>query len=269
MPVFWFAVSFVEKIDWWNTVLIFLVLHVLLYPSSNGYNSYMDRDESSIGGLENPLQPTRQLFIVTIVMDVAACALAAIISPWFFSGVVFYILCSRLYSYRGVRLKRYPVVGYLTVILNQGAITFFIVWHGVQATLPLDVPLLGVVAASFLIGGFYPITQVYQHEADAKDGVTTLSILLGKKGTFIFCGLMYMVAFLLLYLHYEQRDAIADFLIMNLFFIPVVIYFVWWMIKVWEQPDNATFKRTMDMNWLASTCTSLAFITITCLQYRG
>jgi 1,4-dihydroxy-2-naphthoate octaprenyltransferase len=40
-------------------------------------------------------------------------------------------------------------------------------------------PVLPVVAAGLLIGGFYPLTQVYQHDQDSKDGVTTISMLLG------------------------------------------------------------------------------------------
>ena len=51
-----------------------------------------------------------------------------------------------------------------------------------------------IIGAAFLIGGFYPITQVYQHEADEKDEVKTISMLLGKKGTFIFCSIMYAIA---------------------------------------------------------------------------
>jgi 1,4-dihydroxy-2-naphthoate octaprenyltransferase len=37
----------------------------------------------------------------------------------------------------------------------------------------------GMIAASLLIGGFYPLTQIYQHRQDKEDGVRTLSMLLG------------------------------------------------------------------------------------------
>ncbi len=269
MPVFWFALSFAQQISIPNAVLIFFILHVLLYPSSNGYNSYMDRDESSIGGLKNPMQPTRQLFVVTIILDAVAIVLAVFISWWFVTGVVFYVTCSRLYSYRGIRIKKYAIPGYLTVILNQGALIFLMVWQGVQPEQVEPLPWIGVVAAAFLIGGFYPITQVYQHEADAKDNVKTISMLLGKKGTFLFCGLMYLVAFGFLYVHFSQQHQLQSFMLMNIFFIPVVYYFLQWMLQVWKQPAAATFNKTMRMNWLASTCTSLAFITIIILQKRG
>ena len=269
MPLFWFSLSFVNHIDWVNAAIIFFLLHVLLYPASNGYNSYMDRDEASIGGIEKPMQPTRQLFLVTIVMDVLAACLSFMISKWFAAAFIFYIICSRLYSYRGIRLKRFPVIGYLTVILNQGALTFFMVYHGADKNLTLHVPVEGLIAASFLIGGFYPITQVYQHEADRRDGVQTISMLLGKKGTFIFCCIMYALAFLVLFFYYTKLQQLSSFVVLQIFFIPVLVFFVRWVLKVWRNEQLADFKHTMQMNWLASTCTSLAFITLLILHYIG
>lgn len=269
MPVFWFALSFVDDINWGRAALVFILLHVLLYPSSNGYNSYMDRDETSIGGVENPMQPTRQLYFVTVLMDVAASALAFLISTTFAALFIFYIICSRLYSYRPIRLKRFPIAGYLTVMVNQGALTFFMVHHGTDKYLTTHVPWSGIVAAAFLIGGFYPITQIYQHQSDAEDGVTTLSMLLGKRGTFVFCGIMYTVSFVLLFLHYNHHEQLYRFVVLQLFFLPVLILFFRWCFKVWKDPAAANFKHTMQMNWVASTCTSLAFITLLILHQLG
>jgi 1,4-dihydroxy-2-naphthoate octaprenyltransferase len=266
MPVYWFALSFVDGIDIPRAILVFVILHLLLYPSSNGYNSYMDRDEESIGGLKSPLQPTRQLFLASIIMDIVAVALSFIISGLFASCVIIYIICSRLYSYRGVRLKQYPLLGYMTVIINQGSLTYFMVYHGSDENLTNHMPFLGLIAAAFLIGGFYPITQVYQHEADAKDHVTTISMMLGKKGTFIFCAVMYSMAMLILWLYYSSRELYLPFIVLLIFFVPVIVYFIQWFLKVLKNDSVADFKHTMQMNWLASTCTSLAFITIILLQ---
>jgi len=55
-PIYFFALAQVPQINWFNAVLIFLIIHFLIYPASNGYNSYMDRDTESIGGLEKPHQ---------------------------------------------------------------------------------------------------------------------------------------------------------------------------------------------------------------------
>ncbi len=195
MPIYWFALSQVPEINWLNAIIVFIVLHVLVYPASNGYNSYMDRDETAIGGLEQPMLPTRQLYIVTVVMDSLAVLFSLFVSIYFSVGVLLYILVSRAYSYRGIRLKQYPIIGFLTVVVFQGGVTYWLVYHGCSETLATIVPWPTVIAAGLLIGGFYPLTQIYQHDADKADGVTTISYVLGYRGTFIFTAIVYTLSF--------------------------------------------------------------------------
>ena len=114
----------------------------------------MDRDTSPIGGLKNPLQPTKQLFFVTVCMDVTAVLLSFFVSWLFAIGILLYTLASRAYSYRKIRLKKYPIVGYLTVVIFQGAVTFFLVYHGSDSNHTIHLPVISMVAASLLIGGF-------------------------------------------------------------------------------------------------------------------
>lgn len=266
MPVFWFALSIVEEIDWGKAILVFMILHFLVYPSSNGYNSYMDRDEGSIGGIKNPLQPTRELFVISIIMDIMALGLSFVISPLFVAIIFIYILFSRLYSYRKIRLKKYPIIGYLTVILNQGSLVFYGVFYACSKNFNLNVSMLALASSAFLIGGFYPITQIYQHEADRKDGVTTISMLLGKRGTFIFCAVMYTIAIGILWFYFSGIGFNKAFIVLSIFFLPVVVYFFNWFLQVLKNEHAADFKHTMTINWLASTCTSLAFITIILLK---
>jgi 1,4-dihydroxy-2-naphthoate polyprenyltransferase len=262
MPVFWFALSQENNIHTGNAILVFMILHLLVYPASNGYNSYMDRDTESVGGIKNPMQPTKELFYVTIVMDTVAIALSCMISLYFVIGIIAYILASRAYSYRGVRLKKYPVAGYLTVVFFQGAVTFFLVMHGCSADKTLQVPAAGMLAASLLIGGFYPLTQIYQHQQDKADGVTTLSMLLGYNGTFIFTALIYLFAVSTLAYQLISNNQFNSFLIIQIFFIPVLAYFFWWFSKVRAEHSAANFVNTMRMNMLASVCTNAAFITL-------
>ena len=269
MPVYWFALSVTEQINIPRAILVFLILHGLVYPSSNGYNSYMDRDEGSIGGVAKPMQPTRQLFLASVTMDIVAIILSFWVSTIFAGCVFLYIICSRLYSFRGIRLKQFPILGYLIVMLVQGALTFFMVYHGSDLNLATDVTWLPILSASFLIGGFYPITQIYQHQADREDGVTTISMLLGKKGTFLFCAGMYGIAMLLLWFFYLGNEQTDSFLILLVLFFPVVLYFSQWFFLVLRDESNADFEHTMTMNWLASICTNIAFITIILLNKFG
>lgn len=268
MPVYWFALSQQPNtINTAHAVLIFIILHLLVYPSSNGYNSYMDRDETAIGGIEKPMQPTKQLYYFSIVLDAIAIAASFFISQIFAAGILLYIIASRAYSYRGIRLKKYPVTGYLTVVVFQGALAFALVYYGCSVAKTLFVPWQLMLAAALLIGGFYPLTQIYQHQADKKDGVTTLSFLLGYKGTFVFTAIVYSLAFTMLAFWFISTLQQTQLLLLQAFFLPVLIYFFWWAKKVWRNTAAANFKYTMQMNLLASICTNLAFITILILRF--
>jgi 1,4-dihydroxy-2-naphthoate polyprenyltransferase len=262
MPVFWFALSQAPQVHTANAVLIFCILHLLVYPASNGYNSYMDRDTESVGGIKNPMQPTRQLFYVTIIMDVLAIALSLFIS-WITAALIAaYILASRAYSFRGIRLKRFAIPGYLTVVIFQGAVTFFIVYHAADSLQPLMTDWEPLLASSLLIGGFYPLTQIYQHEADKADGVTTISYLLGYTGTFVFCIIIYSAAMILLAWYFFATLQEKEFFVLQIFLLPVAVYFLMWFNKVRKNNSAANFVNTMRMNIAASVCTNLAFMAI-------
>ncbi|HXB43786.1 MAG TPA: UbiA family prenyltransferase [Puia sp.] len=266
MPVYWFALSQVVYKNWPRAILVFIILHVLVYPASNGYNSYMDHDETSIGGLKNPSPPTRELFYATAVMDVVAILLSACISIYFLAAVLGYILASRAYSSRKIRLKKYPVIGYLTVIIFQGAVTFFLVYHGSHAQKTLHVPIEAMVASSLLIGAFYPLTQIYQHDADIKDGVRTISYLLGVKGTFIFCAVVYFFAIISLAYTFFISLEIREFFVLATCMLPALVYFVVWATKVWRDKKNADFSHTMQMNLVGSVGTNIGFIIVLLMQ---
>jgi 1,4-dihydroxy-2-naphthoate polyprenyltransferase len=260
LPVYLFALSQLPAIDRGSAFLVFFILHLLVYPSSNGYNSYMDRDETPIGGLKNPLQPTKQLYRLTIAMDILAVALGFFLSVYFAIGVLLYILASRAYSYRKIRLKKYPIPGFLTVFIFQGALVFFLCYHAIDRAHTLNVPLLPAIISSFLIGALYPLTQVYQHEADKKDGVITISYLLGRRGTFVFSMICFLGATGLMYVLLHDKDEEQNFICFLLVMSPVVLFFLYWMQKQWKDAKAASFENSLRMNMLSTLCTSIFFI---------
>lgn len=266
-PLYFFALAQVPVINWWHAALIFVILHLLIYPASNGYNSYMDRDTESIGGIEKPPPPSRQLFYLTIVLDSIAIGLGFLINPLFGIFLPVYIGASKAYSYRKIRLKKYPIIGYLTVIIFQGALTFWLVYYGSNAAATTYVPWQGMVICGLLIGGFYPLTQIYQHRQDKEDGVTTISYLLGYIGTFIFCAIIYAIAFVFMAQFFILKQEEHKLLMVGIFFTPVVVYFIQWFVQVQKDSRAADFKHTMKMNWLAATCTNLAFIILLTWRY--
>ena len=151
-------------------------------------------------------------------------------------------------------------------MIFQGAAVYFMVNHGADQAKTLDVPALPMLASSFLIGSFYPLTQIYQHKEDAADGVKTLSILLGLNGTFVFSAIMYFIAINILAYYFFSTLAITNFFIIALFGLPILIYFFWWMLKVRKDKTAANFKNTMQMNVIASVCTNAGFICVLLIE---
>lgn len=259
MPVFFFSLSQVQDINYSKTLLVFIIIHFIMYPASNGYNSFMDRDEESIGLLENPPKATKQLFYLANVLDIMAILLSFLVNIPFALCVVANVLASRAYSYRGIRLKKYPVTGFLTVVIFQGANTYLVVQLGCAASFP-GIPWMGMLISSLLFGGFYPLTQIYQHKQDFADGVITISYKLGINGTFIFSGIMYALAEVALFGYFHSAGVPQHFWMLQFFLIPVVGYFFYWWKKTRINAANASFKYAMRMNLVAATSTNAGFI---------
>ena len=263
MPVFILALSQAAIINLENVIVSFLIIHLLVYPSSNGYNSYIDKDEMSVGGIEHPPQPTQQLFNLTVLMDLGAVFLAAIFINYFFGAcILVYILASRAYSSPQIRLKKYAILGFLTVFIFQGAFTYFLCTVGVSGSSYHfnEAGIYILAASSFQIAGAYPLTQIYQHQQDLKDGVETLSYKLGYKGTFVFSSIMFIICNLFYYLYFMGTQQLNSFIIIQLFFIPIIIYFAYWFYKVSKNSLEANFKNTMRMNYISAICMNSSFM---------
>jgi 1,4-dihydroxy-2-naphthoate octaprenyltransferase len=171
---------------------------------------------------------------------------------------------SRAYSYRNVRLKKYAVIGFLTVFIFQGA---FVYLMASSAITDFSVEnfftrnnILCMSVASFFIGSIYPLTQIYQHEADKKDGVNSISYKLGYTGTFVFSAILFSLATIFLYYYFNFKHQQIALILFLLIMLPVVTKLILWFNKVRKDTMNANFENTMTMNLLASTCMNLYFM---------
>ena len=263
MPIFWFALSNLEAIDPYRAFAVFAIFHLLVYPGSNGYNSYFDKDTSSIGGLERPPQVSSTLIYVVLIFDLLAVGCSYLVSPIFSVLVLIYMLVSKAYSNDRIRLKRYPILGTASVVIFQGAFTYLAIQYGVsdsfeslQSTSNLSAAL---VSTLFLLGSF-PLTQVYQHKEDDEHGDKTLSMLLGIKGTFLFSSILFLIASTVLVIAYFANNQITNIGRYLGVGLPVLIVFYRWQRKVKADLKNASFANAMPMNKVSSLCLSAAFI---------
>lgn len=264
MPVYWFGLSALPAggFGWGRAAAVFAVLHLLVYPASNGYNSYYDRDEGSIGGLKQPPRVTPELLRLVWAFDLLAVAAAALLSWAFAALVAVYLLVSKAYSYEGIRLKKYPLLSTAVVVMFQGAFTFLTAQVGVgagPAALFEKTNLLLALVSTLFLCGSYPLTQVYQHAEDARRGDRTLSLRLGIRGTFAFAAVGLLAGAAGMALAYWLRGELRHLLIFLVATGPVVVLFGRWAWLAWHDPTEANYERTMQMNKVSSLCLSAAF----------
>ncbi len=264
LPVFLFALSISTNLDITRTSLIFLILHILLYPASNGYNSYFDKDKGSIGGLKNPPQVSKELYWAALAFDLLALALSLIIG-WQFTWMIFiYGLVSKAYSHPSIRLKKMPIIGWLAAGIFQGYFTFLMTYIGLNNLNIADAMIWTVqfpaILTTALLMGSYPMTQVYQHKEDAERNDITISIKLGILGTFHFTAIAFLfsnIGFLYYYYLYHGLTLAIGF---QLSLLPVLIYFSIWYLKVRKDTNQANFEHTMRLNLISSLMLNLFYI---------
>jgi 1,4-dihydroxy-2-naphthoate octaprenyltransferase len=265
LPVYLFSLSFAPNLNQSRLVWVAIIIHLLLYPASNGYNSFFDRDEKSIGGLKNPPQVNKSLYIIALLFDVAAIMLAYLkINTVFAVMVCVYGLASKAYSHPAIRLKKYPVGGWLITGIFQGFFVFLTCYIGlndfaVEQALRPDV-VAPAMLTSIMLWGSYPLTQVFQHDEDLKRGDISMSLRLGIRGTFYFTAAIFTVAvvgFVFLFIISFQLKYALNFLIAML---PVLGFFGYWFWQVRADESKANYSNTMRMNFISATCLNAFFV---------
>ncbi len=263
LPVYVFACASAHADDIFPILLVFGILHLFLYPASNGFNSYFDKDEESIGGLEKPPKVSEELYWAALIFDVIALA-AGLWIGWLFTLMLFvYGLASKAYSHPLTRWKKRPYLGWLVAGFFQGYFTFMMVIVGLGEadweTIFQTQYLVPALLSSALLWGSYPMTQVYQHKEDGRRGDETLSRKLGILGTFYFTAICFSAAtggfFWYFLTTYGQLEALVFVAAMG----PVLVFFLWWYFKVRQDLSQANFRYTMRLNLYSALCLNLFF----------
>lgn len=251
--------------DYSALVWSFVIIHLFLYPASNAYNSYFDKDESSIGILRRPPPVSRALYYTSLLFD-----LIAIILGWWVVNVQFalmltvYGVISKAYSHPLIRLKKFPILSWMVVVVFQGVFTMIMCYMGIN-----DVGLLQSLRAEVVYGGCastlllfasYPLTQVYQHEEDGKRGDRTISMLLGVRGTFLFALLSFCVAIAAFEIYFMKFFSTEVGVIFMLSLTPVVLSFVIWYARVLRDESRANFSWAMWLTFISSLCLNCFFL---------
>jgi 1,4-dihydroxy-2-naphthoate octaprenyltransferase len=271
LPVFLFACAVsASALTLPHVLVAFAAWHLFVYPASNGYNSYFDKDEGAIGGLEKPPPVSGELYKAALLLDAIGIGLGALISWQFALALFVYGIVSKAYSHPSVRLKKYPLISLLTVSIFQG---FFVFISSVQALtgnswaeMMTAQWLIPATLSSLMLIGSYPMTQIYQHEEDARRGDYTISLLLGIRGTFIYTMVIFTIAtagFVSYFWQYFSPLLAGIFLVA---LSPVLLFFLWWMRQSFLSPAYADFKNTMRLNLLSAVCLNGFYLILWVMQ---
>jgi 4-hydroxybenzoate polyprenyltransferase len=170
-----------------SALVAFALFHIFLYGGATAFNSAYDRDKGPVGGLEHPPAVSRSLLPFSVAVLLIGWALSAAVN-WPFFCVYGAILGFALaYSHPIVRWKAGPLTSLLTIFLGQGVLGFLGGW--VAAGMPLagvltHGGLIGMLATSLLVSGFYPLGQLYQVEEDQARGDRTVAVAWGPQRCF-------------------------------------------------------------------------------------
>ncbi len=264
LPVFLFALCVAPEINWDTAVALFFMLHFLLYPASNGYNSYFDKDTDSIGGLRHPPPVAKELYYVALGFDGLAILWGYTIHWKIALMLLIYGLVSKAYSHPAIRIKKYPFWGWFIAGVFQGAFTFLMVSRAVQSEFtqitwrPQE--LWGAALATLLLWGSFPMTQVYQHDEDRRRGDLTISRKLGIRGTFVFSLVVFLIAnagYIFYFVHFES---VALAWLFQIAMIPLMGYFFWWFSRIWTNPVLADYQHSKRLNIISAFLLNLFFI---------
>lgn len=253
LPVYLFAVATVPIVNNTNAVLVFIILHLFIYPASNGYNSYFDKDEGSIALIKTPPKVSRSLYNTSISLEWIGVLMALLVDYRFFLCVLIFNFLSKAYSHPSIRLKKYPIISFLLVFIFQGGFIYYTVY---TALVPDFVPFtiadfIPALICSCLIGASYPLTQIYQHNEDSQRGDKTLSILLGYTGSFIFSGVVFLIGLSLMFFYWYNQNELVNFYVFAVCSIPIFLYFNWWFYKVLQNIKAANFMNAMRMTLIS------------------
>lgn len=192
----------------------FFAFHFLLYTGITAYNSFYDRDEGAIGGMEHPPPVPAFLLPLALLLQGAGAVLALWIAPVFAGIYLVFMVLSVLYSHPRFRWKAHPLLSTLVVSGGQGGLGFLAGWAAARGEIVSAYSLTGILggtAAALTTLGMYPITQVFQVEEDVRRGDRTLCVVLGvsralrlSQAAFVASG---VTAFVLMRQKYTGEDA--------------------------------------------------------------
>jgi 1,4-dihydroxy-2-naphthoate octaprenyltransferase len=244
----------------WSIVLAFISLHVFLYAGATAFNTYYDRDEGPVGGLERPPPVVPALLPVALGMKAIGAVLAALVNVSFLVIYLAFAGLSLAYSHPRVRLKAHTWGSLVTVAIGQGVLAFLGAWSAVRGDLSGVVSadgLLGAFAATLLILAFYPLTQLYQVDEDSARGDRTMAVAWGPRRCFVFAEACVVLGGAAMLTVLWREFGAWDVALVGLGLLVELVALVRWAACYDARQTLANYRRVMRLNTVSASGLSL------------
>jgi 4-hydroxybenzoate polyprenyltransferase len=173
---------FHPDLDWYTYWTQFLNVHVILFGTATAYNSFWDKDEGAIGGLQQPPPLQAWMWSACWVIQALGIIWAWRIGWWYLGVYLFSAILFWLYSTPLARWKSTPIKSLWAIALSTGTNSFLL---GYLATGHPQLNLLALLVAvgvALVLVSMYPISQVFQIGEDRKRGDRTFAVAFGLRG---------------------------------------------------------------------------------------
>jgi len=206
--------------------LAFVAFHIFLYGGITAFNSYYDRDQGPVGGMRVPPPVTEPLLPFSLAVLITGALLSAAVNATFLAIYLAIMAFGLAYSHPATRLKARPLIGLATVALGQGMLASLGGWASAEPDLSTvdSIGWLGILGATLVTVGFYPITQSYQVEEDLARGDITFAVWAGpSRGLAFSIGVQALGAALLAIAIAQRLDPIRAALVLGFYAVLLIV----------------------------------------------
>jgi len=237
-------------------IFLFALIYIFLFGGANAYNSYFDKDEGPIGGLEHPPTMKKWMYFMAWIMQITGLILSFFAQSIFSILFIFSIILFWIYSSPNFRFKGKPILSFIVIGIGTVFNTVLMGYLAAGGIILSTELLIGAVGATLIILGMYPFSQTYQINEDKKRGDTTFAVKYGINGIKRNYQFLFLLGVLLLSYSFLFNKTLA----IIIFIIGLSAYlFIWQIIKT-ISGDRSEYKKVMRTKYIAGLAFTLAMI---------
>ena len=248
---------YVSKIiNVYSFLYLFVVAYIFLFGGVNAYNSYFDKDEGPIGGLEKPPKMEKWMLVASWCFQIAGLALSLWSGYIYTVLVIMTIFLSWLYSGMKFRFKGRPILSLITIGIGIPLCMTFMGYIAAGGNTITTQLILGAIGSALIIMSMYPFSQVYQIADDEKRGDITFTVRYGATGVKRIFYSIFPLGIILLSLSFSSKPLLSIMMIA----IGSTAYIAIWGIIKNISGIRSEYKIIMNTKYYSGIAFTLAII---------